>query len=216
MTNSHENPIEELGQEIEELSKDVQKKVKKEWRIFKRFSHKNEDKLMFAAFLVLVSAIFVVNTIYIANRLPQKQKVVYIGNTVVSPQTVVNSSQIARTDAFDVSIKNVAEKDQKDPAFTFADNETLLYLTIKIKNNTSTSQQLLPSSQLYIRSKDGSFYTLHPSSFIPSTLVFQTLEPNQETEGQVSFVIPKILTSPLLYVDLGWNNYLPVVYDVLK
>lgn len=216
MSKKQENPIEALGQGIEDISQDIEKKVKKEWRIFKKFSHKNEDKLLFAAFVVLVCALFVVNTVYVVNRLPARQKVVYVSNTVVSPQTILTSSQHAQNDAIEVFISGVKEDSTADPAFAIVDTETHLIASVSIKNNTNTTQTLIPNAMFYVRSADGTIYRMHPYSGLKNPLVFQELAPSATAVGEVSFAIPKVLTSPLLYIDLGWNNYVPFVYDVLK
>ena len=113
-------------------------------------------------------------------------------------------------------MSNVKEDNSADRAFGILDYETRVVTTLTIKNKTATKQNFIPASQLYVRSADGAIYRMHPFSVLTNQIGFQEVASGATITGDAAFVIPKVLTNPLLYVDLGWDNYIPIVYDVLK
>jgi hypothetical protein len=129
---------------------------------------------------------------------------------------ILGSSQTAMTDEYTVTINKVTKNDSKDYAFGY-DNEkdTMLIVDVTIRNRTSLPQTLAPSVQFYLRTSDGLTFAMHPSMFVSNPLQFEQVASGTTASGQISFVIPKTITRPLLYVDLGWNNRVPVVYDIL-
>ena len=137
-------------------------------------------------------------------------------STNVSAQYILSSSQEAQTDVFFVDIKKVTKNDKKDYAFKYDNTaETMLIVDLSIRNRTSVTQTLAPSAQLYIRTQDGLFVSMHPSMYITEPLQFEEVAPGNTMSGQVSFNIPKDMQRPLLYIDLGWGGHVPVVYDIL-
>jgi hypothetical protein len=103
-----------------------------------------------------------------------------------------------------------------DPAFTLLEDESLLTANVTIINNTNSIQELYPSTQFFIRTKDGLYYQMHPSMHIKDPLQSGNINPGQSISGKISFVVPKSLSRPLLYIDLGWENHTPIVYDILR
>lgn len=137
-------------------------------------------------------------------------------NLIQSAQYILSSSQQAQTDVFSVDIKKVTKNDNKDYAFEYDNTaETMLIVDLSIRNRTSVTQTLAPSAQLYIRTQDGLFVSMHPSMYITEPLQFEEVAPGNTMSGQVSFNIPKDMQRPLLYIDLGWGGHVPVVYDIL-
>jgi hypothetical protein len=177
----------------------------------------DEKHLLFTGFIVVLTSLVVINTIFWLDRNPGTNvKLFRAPNAAPSNTKVLASQQAGTTPAYDVVITNVSEQDKFDPAFTIADDETVLILDISITNKSGGQQDLVPVNQLYARSRDGDYFAMHASSLITKPLAATTLDPGQNASGQVSFVVPKSLAHPLLYVDLGWNDYAPLVYDVLR
>lgn len=203
-----QNSIGKIGSEIEQ-------DIKKELKLIDRYRKKNEDKLLFAAFITVLCALIIINAIYIINRVSTRQKIVTAAQTLNFPKTVLPSTVSGVNSSFTVAVKGVKEDSTPDPAFAFDAQETMLIATVTITNTSGKKQQLSAASQLYVRSQDGSYFAMHPSSRVQKELGSKEVAPGETVTGDVSFAIPKILTKPLLYVDLGWNDFVPVVFDVL-
>lgn len=184
----------------------------KEGKLMRFLRSKTENHLLFAAFVVVMTSMVVINTIFILNYVPTVQQTAAPDD----PNKILTSLQIAKTDAYEVKVSNVTENAKKDNAFTLAAGDTMLILDISITNISSGAQQLVPASQFYARDRKGGLYMLHPSSYVTNPLVLSTLQPGESITGQLSFAVPKVIAHPLLYVDLGWDNNAPTVIDVLK
>lgn len=182
------------------------------FRFAQRFSA--SEKIFLISVVVVLSALLTTAVSYLSRA---DVKVVDVQNSdqISKSDRVLTSHQIASSDAYTIAIGSVTENDKKDPAFTISESETMLIADITITNNSAHTQDLLPSTQLYVRSREGSTYGMHPSVYVTSPLQAEKVLPGQTIQGQVSFAVPKILDRPLLYIDLGWDNYVPVVYDIL-
>ncbi len=190
--------------------------IKREYKILKMFKEKNEDKLLLAAFLVVLTSLVVINTIYFIDHQSGKSNLIGSLISPPNPNRVLTSLQKAKNGAYETKVSNVTEMNKDDKAFTLAPTDTLLVMDISITNSSSNMQQLVPASQFYVRDREGGFYMMHPSSYLTSPLVLGTLAPGKTVTGQLSFAVPKILAHPLLYIDLGWEDTAPVVIDVMK
>lgn len=190
-------------------------KLKREYKFLKRFKDKNENHLLFAAFLVVMTSMVVVNTIFIIDY----ESASHNSNSSVvtpNPNKVLPTSQNAKTDAYDARVSNVTVTDKIDHAFTLAPTDTLLVLDITITNTSEETQQLTPALQFYVRDPMGGLYMPHVSSNVTAPLEFAKVGPHKTVMGQLSFAIPKTLAHPLLYLDLGWNDNAPTVIDVMR
>lgn len=175
---------------------------------------KNKDFVLFVGIIVLITIFTSGFVAYYTSILTSKQKnnsATVLGN----PAKILKSQEIAKTSAYTINILSVTENSKKDPAFTFADSDTMLIADVSITNNSSVTQDLIPSVQLYVRTSDGLYYQMHPSMYVTEPLQTTKLESGKTAKGQISFVIPKMLTHPYVYFDLGWENYTPAVYDIL-
>ncbi len=189
---------------------DVSKELKKEWKHLSKF--KDENHLLFAAFIIVLTSLVVLNAFYIINNSNNQQRPIIVQDETTA---VLTSHQIANNGAQTVSISNVAENDKMDYAFAIDPTETMLTMDISITNNTDATQTLIPVNQLYVRSTEGDYVTLHASMYVKNPLKSQELAPGKTATGQISFNVPKRVAKPLLYVDTGWNNHVPIVFDVL-
>lgn len=190
----------------------IEEKIKKEYKFLRRFKDKNENHLLFAAFLVVMTSMVVVNTLFIIDYVPERRA----GTALADPHKVLTSLQRSATEAYVVNVSNVTVNDKEDNAFGPAPGETILILDISITNVSSGQQQLVPASQFFVRDRQGGLYLPHPSSYVTAPLNLVMVDPGSTITGQLSFAIPKILAHPLLYVDLGWNDTAPIVIDVMK
>jgi len=195
--------------------KQMLKDMKKESKLLKRFVGKNEDHLLFAAFLIVMTSLVVVNTIFIINKEPNRQNRISSG-AISDSRRVLSTLQKANSDAFDVKVSNVTVTQKTDRAFSLVPEDTMLIMDIAITNNSSGTQQIVPANQFYVRDRQGGIYMLHPSSYVTNPLSLTNVDSGKVVNGQLSFAIPKILAHPLLYVDLGWNDDAPIVIDVMK
>ncbi len=195
----------------EVVEKEV-KEVKREWRQFLRF--KDENRLLFASFIVVLTAIVVINTLYIVNYTNRGTDDGTVA-TQPNPNLVLTSLQTGTNHAVQARVSNVSENSKRDYAFTIDPSDTMLTMDISITNLTSVTQQVLPSNQLYVRSNEGDYAPLHPSMYLTNALAATDVQPGQTVKGQISFDVPQRVASPLLYVDTGWGGYAPLVFDVL-
>lgn len=209
MRKKQETPIEKLEGAIE----DEAKELKREYKRFERF--RDENSLLFGIFVAAVVAILVVNTLFwvqFTNRRYEKENRV---TTTVANLTSSTSLQTAHNFAISARVSNVGTKTEQDRAFPLEPGKTLLIMDVTVTNRTASDQQLIPVSQFYVRSGDGQYATLYPSTKITKALLPQDLRPGQSASGQLSFAIPERTATPLLYVDTMWNRATPLVIDVL-
>ncbi|HET6925186.1 MAG TPA: DUF4352 domain-containing protein [Candidatus Saccharimonadales bacterium] len=186
------------------------------WQQLKAVNIRDDEHLLFPTFIIVLLTIIVINTTYILNKQSAAAgRADEITNVVSRPQKVLTSERTASSTAYTISVSRVTENNTFDPAFPYPANETMLILTLTIKNTSGGPQQLTPAQQLFVRSQDGDYAPMHASSYLATQLPAATVKPGQTVSGQVSFAIPKSQGRPLLYVDLGWNNYGPAVFDVL-
>lgn len=188
------------------------KEVKREWRNLIKFS--DENKLLFAAFVIVMTALVVINSFYIIVRAKDdnnRTPTIVLAN----PNKILTSLQTGQNSAIKVTIDNVTESDKTDYAFPISSDSTFLIMDISITNETEQIQKLIPVNQLYVRSNEGDYSPMHPSMYIKNPLATADLMPLQTVKGEISFEVPKRVASPLLYVDTTWNNYAPIVFDVL-
>ncbi|MGV9001943.1 MAG: DUF4352 domain-containing protein [Candidatus Saccharimonadaceae bacterium] len=189
--------------------------AKREWKHLKKF--KNENHLLFTAFIVLLSAGIIINSVYMYQLTKNSAKQNNQAATLTVPDSAkyLTSHQAGANSALQVKVSNVTETDKVDRAFTILPDETMLIASIEITNTTTDTQQLIPVSQLYVRSSEGDYSALHASSFVTTPLAATELAPGKTASGQISFNVPKQVAHPLLYVDTGWGNTVPIVFDIL-
>lgn len=214
MKKLHRKHKKSLDEQIQdELNKDV-KEVKREWRQLLKF--KDENQILFFAFVILIIALVVINSFYIIHR-AQQTATPTVNKTVLVADSALRltSQQAGKNVAELVKISNVTELDKKDFAFPLDEGEVLLMMDVTITNRTALKQQLIPSSQFYVRDDDGGYYPLHASMYVTKAIPATDMKPGDTVTGQVSFAVPKSLAHPLLYVDTGWAKVVPIVYDVL-
>lgn len=189
--------------------------VKREWRHFVKF--KDENQLLFAAFVVVMLAAVVINTVYILNR--DGPRIIGHSNfvpAVSDASKVLTSLQTGISPATTVKISNVTEQDATDYAFTLDPNELMLLMDISITNTSNRNQRLTPVNQLFVRSDEGDQTALHASMYVKNPLPDVELAPGKTATGKISFNVPKRVAHPLLYVDLGWDQQVPIVFDALR
>lgn len=139
----------------------------------------------------------------------------WLAQTFVNrPVLRVTSLQTGKNSVLTARVENVGTITAADPAFAVDPSENMLVMKLTVKNTSSQKQHFIPVTQLYIRSGEGDYSALHPSSHVARPLPATDLYPNQSVSGEISFVIPKRLATPLLYVDTGWDSAAPIVVDV--
>ncbi|MFZ1249019.1 MAG: DUF4352 domain-containing protein [Candidatus Saccharimonadales bacterium] len=209
MKKSQETPIEKLEDTLQKEAHELQVEYKR----FERF--RNENSLLLSVFVLGIAALVIINTLFWVqvsrHRLTKEAKL----TTTITSLKTMTSLQTAHNFAVTAFVANVGGSTTTDNAFPVRDDEILLLMDVTITNKTALSQQLTPVSQLYIRSVDGDYIKLHPSMQVKKPLEPQELGPGKVATGQLSFVIPKEMTSPLLYIDTGWDRSTPLVIDVL-
>jgi hypothetical protein len=171
----------------------------------------NINKLIIVGILVLLAISIIINSVYLVHRnnnskasTPQSNS----GQVLTSLQTGFNG-------ATQVRVSDVTENNSFDPAFTLDPTETMLIMSITITNLSAETQQLIPDTQLFVRTDQGNYSTIHASMFVTNPLSSVDLRPGQSASGQVSFNVPKVAEKPYLYIDTEWDNYTPLVFNVL-
>lgn len=204
-----ESPIEAFEDTIQQETAEL----RKEYKHFERF--RDENSLLMGVFVIGLVILVIINTLFwvqfTRNRYAQQNKM----NATVASLSASTSLQTAHNFAVSARVSDVGESNREDKAFALTDDEKLLTMQFSITNRTKTNQQFIPIQQLYIRTSQGGFYLLKPSSFVANPVEFQTVEPGQTAKGTLSFAIPKNSSTPLLYVDTQWDNSTPLVIDVL-
>ena len=174
---------------------------------FERFRH--EHSLVFAAFVLALTALVVVNTLFMVHTLRREQNVQPVVYSRIS-----TSLQLASNGALQAQVRNVATE-LSDDLFQVSDIQAVLIMDITIKNPTPRPQHSIQFNQLYVRSEEGPPGALHMPPHAPNPPPASELKPGQSVSGQLSFVIPRSAEKPLLYIDTGWDNSTPLVVDVL-
>ncbi len=178
---------------------------------------RDDNHLLWAGLLLVLATLVTINAAYIVTELKNDSE--SSSQSDAQPVTrphVLRSTQTAHTPSLVASINKIAEIDKSDPAFTLEDNETLLSMMLTITNRTSSSQFFIPTSVLYVHTGKGDYRPLHPSIYVTDQIFSGTLKPGQTVSGQISFSVPKQEINPLLYIDTGWNDEVPIVFSPLK
>jgi hypothetical protein len=131
------------------------------------FTHKN---YLLLALLVFATAVLLAATCFSFSK--QNLNAQNWINARRFPIAYLHSNQTAITPAFTATISNIHEDTRKDPGFPLNNNEVLLIMDIAITNNSSTTQTLVPMSQLYMRDNQGNLYKLQPSIYIDDSIPF--------------------------------------------
>lgn len=207
--NKHESPIEALEGALE----DEARELKREYKHFAKF--RDENSLLFGIFVLCMVALLVVNTLFWAQYTARRHEKENRVTTTVANLTSSTSLQTAHNFAVSARVSNVGTKTEQDRAFPLDAGKTLLVMDVTITNRTAHEQQLIPVTQLYIRSSDGQYATLYPSTKISKALVPHDLKPGESASGQLSFAISERTATPLLYIDTLWDDSTPLVIDVL-
>lgn len=202
MTKKHEDNLEE--------------KIVKEWRYLSKIKIKDENHLLFAGFIIVILSLLVINTIFIVYKNPGLRELPRIVFAESSTAKVLTSLQVAENSASTVYIKDVTSSDAPDPAFPLSENETLLMMNVTIKNNSLAEQHLSPTLQIFVRTRDAGYYPFMMTTKTTNLLPVTDVKPGETVSGDVSFAIPKSIAEPLLYIDLGWENVAPIIYNVTK
>lgn len=171
----------------------------------KRTQHSHKKQPLFIIAFALVG-LLAVNSFYIIFTTTR-------ANLVTT--STVTSAQATRNASVQASVKDITTNDTPDPAFAFESGETMLIMTLTVKNISRETQHFIPVSQLYIRSETGDYSPLHPSMYVTNPLGSQDLTPGQTVTGQVSFVVAKHSARPLLYIDTAWSAATPLTIDIL-
>ena len=205
----HETPLEKL----EDVVEDEAKELRREFKHFEKF--RDENSLLFGVFVAAIVALLVVNTMfwaqYTARRSERENRV----TTTIADLKSSTSLQTAHNFAVSARVSNVGTKTEQDRAFPIEPGKTLLVMDITVTNKTGNGQQLIPVTQFYVRSSDGQYATLYPSTKLKKALLPQDLKPGESATGQLSFAISERTTKPLLYIDTMWDRATPLVIDVL-
>ncbi len=184
-------------------------------KIHPRHFRVRDHFMSWAGVLTSLIVLLIINAAYITNR-------IYHDSTQPAPRVIANSNlvltslQADETKNYTVKVSNVTESSAFDPAFTIDTTDTMLIMDISITNHTAGKQDLTPTTQLYVRDREGDTFVMHPSIAIKNPLAAASVLPGQTVTGQISFAVPKRLAHPLLYVDFGWTNQAPTVIDVLR
>jgi hypothetical protein len=133
-----------------------------------------------------------------------------------SLQRILTTSDTATTDMFEIKISNVYESEKSIPGFGIAQSETFLILNINIKNKTAIDQNFYPSTQVFVRDTRGGQTFIMSPAILNKPIQAGTIKPGDSVDGQLAFAIPKTTPRPLLYVDLGWDDVVPVVFSPLQ
>lgn len=171
--------------------------------------------MSWAGVLTALIVLLIINATYISSRITHD-------NPLPTPRIIPNSNYILtslqtdETKAYSLSVSNVTENSNFDPAFTIDPTHTMLIMDVSITNHSAGKQDLTPTTQFYVRDREGDTFVMHPSIRITNPLAATSIGAGQTVKGQISFDVPKKLAHPLLYVDFGWNDLAPTVIDVLK
>lgn len=171
--------------------------------------------MSWAGVLTSLIVLLIINGVYISNRISHDSPLP-TPRIIANSNLILTSLQTDETPAYTVNVKNVTENSTFDPAFTIDTTDTMLILDIAITNHTSAKQDLVPTTQLYVRDREGDTFMMHPSVAIKNPLAAASVGAGETVKGQISFAVPKKLANPLLYVDFGWKNQAPTVIDVLR
>lgn len=165
----------------------------------------------------VASMLSLVGSVKLVNRLRHGKMPTLAAPTPTADQSkFLNSSQPVERDSYKLEVLGVARQLKPDPAFNPDPDMATLVVDVRLTNKSAGPQQLIPATQFYVRTRDGDVYILHASMYVTKQLPAEFIEGGQSVTGQLSFAVPKALTNPLVYVDLGWDNATPAVIDILK
>lgn len=190
----------------------LEREIKREWKHFLRF--KDENRLLFAAFVMILAAIAVINAVYVVNASNREDRAQ--SEAVVNVQKTIPTQLPATTPAYSARVSGVALNDQQDRAFPIDSSETMLIFTLEITNSSGREQDLYPVKQLFVRDEEGRYSEPHASMFVTNPFPAGKIQPGETVSGQLSFAVSKTAIHQYFYLDTGWNGQVPTVYDLSK
>jgi hypothetical protein len=191
--------------------------VTREWKHLKRLMSKNENHLLFTGFVMIMTAAVVTAGIYVFDNMRYTSHKDDNRQVIQLPKTTLYSTlDTFKNDFVSIRITNVYETAEADKAFAILDDQTFLIFNVEITNLSSGDQDLYPVNQFYARDRQGITYSMHPSMHVTTPLESGAMKPGEVRTGQISFAVPKALARPLFYADLGWDDMLPPVFDIMK
>ncbi len=125
----------------------------------------------------------------------------------------VTVGETARSDIYEMTVSRLVRV-ESDVAFPPAAGDDILVVTLKLQNTSHQSLGFFPSIQTYIRDDQGNTYVMHPTLAMADPLPAGDIAAGQTVTGQLSYEIPKKLTTFRLYVDPAWLQMVPVVFEL--
>lgn len=125
----------------------------------------------------------------------------------------LDANQVAHTSYYDVSLSNFYLDTQGMRGFKPSEDGQILVFDITIHNKSDQELDFLPSIQTYIRDNQGAFYLMKPTK-LNTPYESGKISPHSKKNGQLSFEIPKRGVPLMFYLDSGWYNYAPTVFNL--
>jgi hypothetical protein len=200
-----------------DISKKIEEVVgKKNFKKFRRLAKSPVDDLAVAISVITIIAALAATTSILYTRETKSTAPKTVTNNI-KPAVVLKTSDVASTNEYEVSVTGTYESTSAIKGLSrLRPDEVFLVFSLTVKNKTAISQPFYVSNQIFARDpKTGLLFTFSPaetSNPFPSGMI----EPGQTASGQLSFVMPKSLTRPLVYVDLGWDDVVPIVFSPLQ
>jgi hypothetical protein len=174
------------------------------------------DWVVAAAVIAIIAALAATTSILYSKETSPKASINKDAVVMPSLQRILKTSDIASSEMFDIKISNVYESEKSIKGFEIAQSETFLVFNVSIKNKTGVEQNFYPVTQMFVRdTRSGQTFYMAPTT-LSNPLQAGSIKPGDTIEGQLSYAIPKTTPRPLLYIDLGWDDIVPVVFSPLQ
>lgn len=185
--------------------------------VLKKAYHLPENHFLTLGVTLLVIALVIVNSIVAVRYITSPDKASFFGRNSSSsaqPARVLTTQAPIKTGSYTITISNSFQSPSPVSDAKAGAGNTFLGFTISITNTAGKDFPVNPSTQLFVRDRQGNTYSYKALNF-DNALRSDTLPNGQTLSGQVAFEIPRNLARPILYIDLGWDQIQPIAVSVL-
>lgn len=158
----------------------------------------------------LIFLIIVVGLLALSAALTYKISIMRTVPNATRPQ--VNQTVISAEKTYSVKLNNAYVDTSLAQRFHLPSTQKVVIYDLSITNNNSNKLYITPALQLFLRDNEGDYYQLL-ADVVKDPLKPGIIEKGQTSQGEVAFVVMNRKMPLWLYIDTGWENRGPVVFD---
>lgn len=115
---------------------------------------------------------------------------------------------------FTAKVNSVSDDKKLAKRFRLLSDQRVLIYNISIKNTSDKNLQFLPALHTYLRDNEGDYYQIL-ADVVDDPIKPTELQPGQTISGNLAFVTMNRKLPLYFYLDTGWEDRGPIVFDIV-